>query len=410
MKKSISSKWILKLLPLTLSWVAAPFSFAASPPAFPYGQLSKGEFKSSLAGTYYDSTKNLDSTDNPTLLPNAGHVRSIHGNLHLSYGIIENLTVFSNLEYINNYIENSQLSLQNAGGPGDAEVGIRVGSKDIPVRLFADLSVQLPMYSRLSAADWAKMTLKSTAPQGTGVMELKAFGTLEFPVTPTFFLGATAGYTKRGNAFSDLFNYAAYIKYEKPRGLFAKLGVLGATSIFEDKYTGRVVDDRAATVLGGSFMYNSINPSFIKADALLGTYITEDSFVSVGGQYEVSGKNISQGPLGLVAVGVNFGGKSKDSGYTHSNKGFQQYYFAAQVVQVNSGLNLVLIDKGRSDGVVLDEYLDLFEPDQSDGSFGETIARAKVTEVGPTRSKLKVLEFYKETFLEEGIVVRRPVR
>lgn len=404
------SKWILNFAAVALTLGAVSQALASSPPAYPYSLLRKGEFKGSILGSYYDSTRNFDSTGSQAFLPNAGHLTSIHGNLHLSYGIIENLTVFTNLEYINNHFENSQLSIQNSGGPGDAELGVRVGSNDLPIRIFADLSAMLPMYGRLSAADWSSFNLSSTPPQGTGVMELRAYGTLEFPFTPTFFIGAGAGYTRRSAGFSDFVNYAAYLKYEKPRGLFAKLGFVGTASVLEDQYTSKTTSsERASTVMAGSLMYNSINPTFVKADAILGTYISSDSFISLGGQYGVSGKNTSQGPLMFLAVGIDIGGKQPDSGYDKSNKGFQQYYFSAKTIEVNTSLNLVLIDKGRNEGVVKDEYFDLFEPDQKDGSFGETIARAQVIEVGPTRSKLKVLEFFKETFLEEGIVVRRPV-
>ncbi len=401
---------LLTLVLLAIGILASMDTVFAYPHLLPQNLLKQNEFRAAIGGSYYQTRHNLDSAGDSQALPNGGRVASLGAQLHAQYGLLQQITLFGNIGYVRNQIENSRFTIENAGGPSEGELGLRMGFHDLPVRLFADLSAQIPLYSRPGGTQWATLNGSSSPPQGTGATDLRASATIEVPLTENFFLGGSMGYTRRSAGFSDLIIGSAYGLYQKPRGPFVRVGILGQTSALEDQFTGRVVNDRAASLLAGSLIYNSINPSFAKADLLLGTYVSADSFVSIGSQYEVAGNNTSRAPLVFAALGVHFGGKTSDSGYSASNKGFQTYYFSAKVVQVNSALNLILIDKGKSDGVVADEYLDLFEPDKNDGTFGETIARAKVAEVGPTRTKLKVLEYYKEAFLQEGIIVRRPVR
>jgi hypothetical protein len=127
----------------------------------------------------------------------------------------------------------------------------------------------------------------------------------------------------------------------------------------------------------------------------------------------------------IVSLGLDFGKEShKDHKEDKENvaqnsqrpKGFQEYYLPSRVIQSNNALKLLLIDKGRNDGITVGELLDIFEPNHSDGTFGAVLGRGRVLEVGPTRSKIQVLDFFKQApnggnpKIEEGFVVRRPVR
>jgi hypothetical protein len=95
--------------------------------------------------------------------------------------------------------------------------------------------------------------------------------------------------------------------------------------------------------------------------------------------------------------------------YGKSNKGFVEYAFEAKVLRSVDRLNLVKIDKGSSDGVAMDQIFDIFAV-KSNGTLGEPIARAKVISTKSNEAALTVLEYFKETWIEEGYLAKRPLQ
>src|SRR5205814_792890 len=94
--------------------------------------------------------------------------------------------------------------------------------------------------------------------------------------------------------------------------------------------------------------------------------------------------------------------------YGHSNQGFVNYSFEGHVSRVNDKLNMFKVDKGHVNGVEVGQTLDVFAVGK-DGIIGEAIARAKVTSVKSDESVLKIVEYYKEKWIEEGFIVKRPL-
>jgi hypothetical protein len=72
-------------------------------------------------------------------------------------------------------------------------------------------------------------------------------------------------------------------------------------------------------------------------------------------------------------------------------------------------MNLIKIDKGSQDGVELNQEYDVFLVKQN-GATGEAVARARVTSVKPTEAALTITEFFREVWIEEGFLVKRPLQ
>jgi hypothetical protein len=208
------------------------------------------------------------------------------------------------------------------------------------------------------------------------------------------------------------------VKYDAPRGLFGRLGLVGQTTAGDDRFSP-LTRERSRVVIAGSQAYNAINPTVLKVDLAAGAYLGPNVFVNAGTQIPLAGKNVATEPVFIALLGFDLGGKTRSDASTDTprkrevpkgNESFETYTLSARVVQSNNRLKLFLIDKGRGQGIRAGEILTVFEPDAEEGVYGAAVARAKVTQAGPTRSKLQVVQYYKKQRIEEGFVVRRPVR
>ncbi len=386
----------------------------------PASALSQGELRLGLGGSYLKTTSNFDSAGTKNSLLSAGSFESLQADLFAQYGISNVITLVANIPYVQNTVigvstvDRTQTITTSGSGAGDGTFGVRYEPFRNPVRIIGDLQLQFPLYSRLTTDQWPVLTTGSVAPQGTGVTEFTVMGRVEYPIATDIYLGAALGHTARTGGFSNLLPYEGYFLYEQTKGVFARLGLRGAIAIADDQFVGSppptTPKDRASNVIAGSQAYNAINPSYLNVSGAIGTYIGKSVFVNLGGELPLLGKDIPASPLFTATLGFDLGGKDLDSGYTHSNRGFQEYYLTCKVIRANNNLRQILIDRGSNDQIRVGELLDVFEPDGKNGTFGETVGRGRVLEVGPTRAKIQVLEYFKEIALQEGFVVRRPVR
>jgi len=376
----------------------------------PNTALEKGQARLGLTGSYFSSSNNFNQEGEKVA---SQTFQVLGGGLFGHYGMSDEFTALAALSGANHRVDATTTTLTGTGLT-DLEIGLRYQPKQIPVRLIFDASALFPLYSRLSPEKWASNRIDRDIPLGGGATELALQATFELPVSHTFYVGAGASYVNRSAGFSSLLNYSGYLKYEDPQNVFARFGVIGQSPITDDQYKSQAltttVNERSTAAIGGANAFNTINPSHLKIDAALGIFFNKHILASIGFQLPMTGKNIAQGATFFAAIGYEWGATPKNSGYEHSNRGFQEYYLAAKVIQANNQLKQILVDKGKSEGIKVGELLDVFEPNQGEGTFGETVARGRVLEVGPTRTKIKLLEFFKETKIQEGFVVRRPVR
>lgn len=381
--------------------------------------LESHELKLGLATQYIKTGTNFDANGDTSSLANSGSFQSIQGGLFGQFGLSDQVTAFATLPAVFNSVTGRGSSTTGTisttgSGMGEATFGLRYQPYREPVRLVLEASGDIPLYSRLAGDNWARLDANSTAPLGTGSTAFTLLSRIEMPFGSDLYGGASLGFTSRSGGFSNLMPYSAYLRYDDVRSVFFKFGLSGNFTVSDDQYAGftqgTYPNARATNVSAGSLIYNAVNPTYTAAEAHVGVYIIKQLFVAGGIEYPFRGKSYPTAPTFMLALGTDLGGTTKTSGYTHSNRGFQEYYLPSKVIKANNKLRQVLIDRGKNDGVRVGELLDLFEKDRDDGSFGETVARGRVLEVGPTRAKIQVLEYFKEIPLQEGFVVRRPVR
>jgi hypothetical protein len=184
-----------------------------------------------------------------------------------------------------------------------------------------------------------------------------------------------------------------------------------------DDQTTDILDSSIGTIgAGGSYMVNAINPSLIAARGQLGYQISDTIIFTTEASQTLWGQGAPAGLNITFGVQARWGErqsknpeKQSPSDYGKSNQGFVNYAFEARVVKVNDRMNLIKIDKGSQDGVELNQEYDVFLVKQN-GATGEAVARARVTSVKPTEAALTITEFFREVWIEEGFLVKRPLQ
>jgi hypothetical protein len=133
----------------------------------------------------------------------------------------------------------------------------------------------------------------------------------------------------------------------------------------------------------------------------------------------VWGQDAPNGFAVSLGIQAHFGGTGADrprdphtmtpNEYGKANQGFVNYTFEGQITRTNDRLNIVRINKGSKDGVLVGQVFDIFSV-RPDGSVHEAIARARCTTVRESEAELSVTEFFKEVLIEEKDVVKRPLQ
>jgi hypothetical protein len=193
------------------------------------------------------------------------------------------------------------------------------------------------------------------------------------------------------------------------------LGLLSLQTHLPAGFGGNGLTSFAGT--GGSFAADVINPSITTLRAQAGYGLSHDFLASVTLTQTVWGRSAPNGFSMALGVQKFFGVPAPERNrlkisaeqYGKANQGFVEYAFSAKVLRVNDRLNLVKINKGKQDGVEVGEIFDLFTP-KPDGSAGEPIARAKVTAVKIDEAALSITEYFKQVWIEEGFIAKRPLQ
>ncbi len=199
-------------------------------------------------------------------------------------------------------------------------------------------------------------------------------------------------------------------------GINLKATIHGHQSLEKKTTTAGTLNACAGSGAGDSCFVNSLDPSFVNFGAEI-SYDLSETF-RIAGIYSGSilGSNAPKFWNAGISLSLQLFGKDKRSKYKRStpeskkpDEDFVQYEpLDAKVSRVNDRLNLIKINKGSEQGVKLGEKLDIFSVTPA-GKIKETIARARVTSVKENEAALKILKYYKEIWIEEGFVVKRPI-
>lgn len=306
-------------------------------------------------------------------------------------------------------------------GFGDQLLGInyRVNEKESGSSFDLQAQAEVPVYSGNTSA------LPLTSPVlGNASLNLSLGGILNIPLgwrsdnVTDWMLTGGAGFTYRTAGFSSSLPWSVKAGF-KPRqdGFLANLMGFGDFSLKTDSNdtNSLLVYNSLLTSFnsGGSYVTGAINPSLLTLRGQIGYVLPNDDTVTLSLAQAVWGRSAPNGFTFAVGLSTHLGKGAisepafqSAAQYSKSNKGYVDYNLDAKVVRANDHFNLIKIDKGASDGVVVGDVFDIFML-KPNGTAGAAIARGQVTNTKPNESAIKIQEYFKEIWIDEGFIARR---
>lgn len=208
--------------------------------------------------------------------------------------------------------------------------------------------------------------------------------------------------------------YSLALRYDPyTDGIKALVGAYGFQSLSTD--AGGFTSCSGA---GGSCISNAVNPSGMYLRAQAGYQIDPRMNVTLTFAQSLYGQSMPNSTAILAAfqMGFDFMGKrdkltstkTMSSEPKHSSAGFANYNLESHVKKVNDRQALIKIDKGSQEGIEEGQNFDVFTPGKG-GQKMEAIAKASVVSVAADEATLKITEYYKEVWIEEGFIVKKPL-
>lgn len=355
----------------------------------------------------YNSTRtNFDSSATSAAVSGLDSYSRTNLDLTLSYGLFEPFSIFYRTNWGYNRIAHTTLS-SSAYGFGDQSVGLNVQILSWKTNYSLDLQAQFdfPAYDNTANQNQSLPLL------GDGSMDFTAGAFLAIPIfvraDAKFMVTAGAGYTFRNLGFSSAIPWSADLTFEPvSSGLGFTASAYGNWSLRTDGGT------RNTTGSGGSFIVNAVNPSYLAVRGALSYRFSPATVVHAALANTVWGVNAP----GLLAftLGAQWDLNSTtprqvQTALTPTPKGFTPYALDAKINRVNDRLNLVRIDRGSDQGVQKGETLDIFSV-KPDGSILEVVARAEVISVKSDEAALRITQYFREVWIEDGFAVKRPLK
>lgn len=372
---------------------------------------------------YYDSSTNYDPNGS-TYTP-SGLSQYSRANFDFSgtYGFTSKFSGYARLSW-----EMAKVNTSNPAsfggttwGFGDQLIGanFRVSEKESGASIDLQAQAEIPVYPGNASA-----TPLTSPVLGDASLNLTAGGIINIPLgwrpdsSRDLLLSGAAGFTYRTAGFSYSVPWSVTLK-TKPRqdGFLASLMAFGDFSLKTDS------NDSNATLVynslltsfnsGGSYVTGGINTSLATARGEVGYVTPSDYTVTLALSQSFYGRSAPDGFTVAFGVSTHVGRGPKGEPafqspdqYRKSNKGYVDYNLDAKVIRANDHFNLIKIDKGSSDGVQVGDVFDVFMT-KANGAAGAAIARGQVTNIKPNEAAIKVQEYFKEVWIDEGFIARR---
>lgn len=373
---------------------------------------------------YYKTDTNFDvsgNQQNPVALK-AYH--RLQNDLSARWGAISRLTFFGRFTWSRVQIDLITGGSGSAFGLGDQTLGANFRvferkSEDGPFASTVSVQAQgdFPLYSNIKAQE------KGTPFLGDSSTDLTAgaFVTLPFSQRKTsgFLLTGGAGYTRRSGNFSAALPWSFSARYVPIRdGFKAGASFFGLYSLNTDPNGSNatlVNSTLGSSGSGGSYMTNAINPSLYTFRGDIGWETPQEVGLSFSFSRALTGTFAPSGFAVMAGVQFRMGSPRKRSDvlqpheYGQSNQGFVDYTFEAHVTKTNDRLNMIKIDKGSQDGVEMGQIFDFFKVN-TDGTLAEAVARGKVSAIKNSEAVITITEYFKEVWIEEGFVAKKPLQ
>jgi hypothetical protein len=198
-------------------------------------------------------------------------------------------------------------------------------------------------------------------------------------------------------------------------GILLSAGVVSAVCLNANPQENSPISILSPSGSGGSYITNSDYPRFIRGVASVG--YQWDPKVSLEGRIatDLQGSAIASGTQWSASVTYRWdwsGSKPPESQtpaeYGKSNQGFVDYSGDAKVIGSDERSGILQINRGSENGIEPGQVFDLFST-RPNGDLIEVVARARVQSVQGKQATLKVTEYYREVWVENGFIAKRPV-
>jgi hypothetical protein len=319
-------------------------------------------------------------------------------------------------------------------GFGDQSIGATFRAMESkPFSLFSakgsrGVALDLQVQADLAAYDNAVQTAASQPVLGDGSFDFTGglFLTLPLAQRPSWRIMSRfgAGFTFRTGNYSTAVPWSARFSWEPVlRGFTAHAGLDGVITLASDPRGPAFAASAIDTGALGSYIAQAANTSMLNIRGSIGYRFSRTWALEAEGGATLWGQNAAQVYYGGLLARFYFGESSPEAEmerlaappernvapeFLRSNRGFIAYTGSAKVLRVNDRINSVRIDKGSQDGVEVGQVFDIFKTGTEEQP-GSAIARSKVIEAGPQESTLQVLEYFQETWIENGMTARRPL-
>jgi hypothetical protein len=370
----------------------------------------------------YSSTNNFDGAGALVIPSEFLQYTRLQTDVLAAYGINSKLSAFARVSWARTELDQTSLTSTNFGF-GDSSAGLTYRLLDLtspatPDGVTVDVQVQgdFPLYSNENLTGPAL---------GDGTIDVTggAFASVPLLRPGRYLIGLSggAGFTYRTDDYSRALPWSVSVKFgpTTDTGFTAKAMASGIVSLSSDpRAEGLAAGSTALSAQsGGSFIAGAVNPSILTLRGEAGYQIGADVGLTAFFAQSVWGQAAPNGFFGGLALRLRAGG-ARPTGdptqmtppeYGRANQGFVNYALEAKVTRVNDRLNLVKLNKGNQDGVEAGQIFDIFKL-KKNGSPGEPIARGKVTSVKLDEAVLTIDEYFKEVWIDEGFVAKRPVQ
>lgn len=371
---------------------------------------------------YYASPNNFDGAGALLVPSSFQQYTRFQTDALAAYGINSKLSAFARLNWARTELDQTSL-ISTQYGFGDSSAGLNyrvldLSTPEMPDGVTIDVQVQgdLPLYSNENLTGPA---------MGDGTIDVTggAFASVPLLRPGRYLLGLSggAGLTYRTDDYSRALPWSVSTKIgpASDSGFTAKAMASGMVSLSSDpRSQGLAVGSTALSAdSGGSFIAGAVNPSILTLRLEAGYQISTDMGLTGFAAQSVWGQAAPNGFFGGLALRMRTGG-TRPAGdptlmspleYGRANQGFVNYALEAKVTRVNDRLNLVKLDKGTQDGIEAGQTFDIFKL-KKDGTPGEPIARGKVTSIKLNEAVMTIDEYFKEVWIDEGFVAKRPIQ
>lgn len=399
--------------------------------------------------SFFTSTNNFESQGDVVQPAGLNRYWKIENRLNLIYGLNSRLSTYGTLAWAHADVDHSTRP-GSSYGLTDQTLGFNFNafsfenSKELPSpsspgdsnalrKIEFQAEISFPSYTNATADSLQIPRLGDQSIDTTAGI----FATLRLirSQSTELLLTSGAGYTYRSQGFSASVPWSIALQYtpvnlpgtmsQPPgygfsQGMQGSLWLIGNYSLQTDSRnlsSSSNFNSSPSLGTGGSYITGAINPTLVTLRGKISYAIDDQLMVSTDLTQTLMGNAAVNGFSGALSIQKLFGlspsrklpTEMTPDEYGKSNKGFLEYGFEARVLRSVDRLNLVKIDKGSSDGVAIDQIFDIFAV-KSNGTLGEPIARAKVISTKNNEAALTVLEYFKETWIEEGYLAKRPLQ